>query len=88
MDPNEPTYCLCNQVSFGEMVACDHPDVCDALLFMVILPCWLIISDAHRLDLSNFAALPFSTFLTVQDRVVSFWMCWFKRATEGEVVLP
>ncbi|XP_020093942.1 PHD finger protein ING1 isoform X1 [Ananas comosus] len=26
VDPNEPTYCLCNQVSFGEMVACDHPD--------------------------------------------------------------
>ncbi|KMT18247.1 hypothetical protein BVRB_2g024140 isoform A [Beta vulgaris subsp. vulgaris] len=26
VDPNEPTYCLCNQVSYGEMVACDHPD--------------------------------------------------------------
>lgn len=27
VDPNEPTYCLCNQVSYGEMVACDNPDV-------------------------------------------------------------
>ncbi|KAE8703035.1 PHD finger protein ING1 [Hibiscus syriacus] len=25
VDPNEPTYCLCNQVSYGEMVACDNP---------------------------------------------------------------
>jgi hypothetical protein len=28
VDPNEPTYCFCNQVSYGEMVACDNPDVC------------------------------------------------------------
>ncbi|RKP25395.1 plan Homeodomain finger of tumor Supressor Ing4 [Syncephalis pseudoplumigaleata] len=28
IDPNEPTYCFCQQVSFGEMVACDNPD-CD-----------------------------------------------------------
>lgn len=27
VDPNEPTYCLCNQVSYGEMVACDNPSV-------------------------------------------------------------
>ncbi|EFJ24278.1 hypothetical protein SELMODRAFT_270360 [Selaginella moellendorffii] len=26
VDPNEPTYCLCNQVSYGEMIACDNPD--------------------------------------------------------------
>eukprot|EP00049_Salpingoeca_infusionum_P022567 m.7549 g.7549 ORF g.7549 m.7549 type:complete len:190 (-) comp5261_c0_seq2:1748-2317(-) len=25
VDPNEPTYCLCHQVSFGEMIACDNP---------------------------------------------------------------
>eukprot|EP00057_Strongylocentrotus_purpuratus_P010112 XP_011664586.1 PREDICTED: inhibitor of growth protein 3-like [Strongylocentrotus purpuratus] len=24
-DPNEPRYCLCNQVSYGEMVGCDNP---------------------------------------------------------------
>lgn len=27
VDPNEPTYCFCNRVSFGEMVGCDNPDV-------------------------------------------------------------
>lgn len=26
-DPNEPRYCICNQVSYGEMVACDNEDV-------------------------------------------------------------
>ncbi|XP_015371039.1 PREDICTED: inhibitor of growth protein 4-like [Diuraphis noxia] len=26
IDPNEPTFCLCNQVSFGEMIGCDDPD--------------------------------------------------------------
>nr|CAH0112301.1 unnamed protein product [Daphnia galeata] len=25
-EPNEPRYCLCNQVSYGDMVACDNPD--------------------------------------------------------------
>lgn len=27
VDPNEPTYCLCHQVSYGEMIACDKMDV-------------------------------------------------------------
>ncbi|CAI8048014.1 Inhibitor of growth protein 4 [Geodia barretti] len=26
VDPNEPTYCLCHQVSFGEMIGCDNPE--------------------------------------------------------------
>ncbi|XXG42690.1 hypothetical protein AAC387_Pa01g2908 [Persea americana] len=26
VDPNEPTYCFCNQVSYGEMIACDSPN--------------------------------------------------------------
>lgn len=25
-DPNEPRYCICNQISYGEMVACDNSD--------------------------------------------------------------
>ncbi|KAK1386481.1 PHD finger protein ING [Heracleum sosnowskyi] len=24
IDPNEPIYCVCNQVSFGDMIACDN----------------------------------------------------------------
>lgn len=26
VDPNEPTYCLCHQVSYGEMIGCDNPE--------------------------------------------------------------
>jgi len=26
IDPNEPTYCICNRVSFGEMVGCDNAE--------------------------------------------------------------
>ncbi|KAI3647862.1 hypothetical protein MP228_008083 [Amoeboaphelidium protococcarum] len=26
IDPNEPTYCICNKVSYGLMVGCDSPD--------------------------------------------------------------
>ncbi|CAN0138737.1 unnamed protein product, partial [Laminaria digitata] len=24
VDPNEPVYCICMQVSYGEMVGCDN----------------------------------------------------------------
>jgi len=27
VDPNEPTYCLCKEVSYGQMIGCDNPDV-------------------------------------------------------------
>ena len=34
IDPDEPTYCICGDVSWGTMVACDNQDVsCDALSF-------------------------------------------------------
>lgn len=39
-DPNEPRYCLCNQVSYGEMVGCDNDDVCmtvDSVLYFCLL---------------------------------------------------
>ncbi|CAG2175312.1 unnamed protein product [Oppiella nova] len=28
---DEPTYCLCHQVSYGEMIGCDNPDCCVGL---------------------------------------------------------
>jgi hypothetical protein len=27
IDPNEPVYCMCKQVAFGNMIACDNPQV-------------------------------------------------------------
>lgn len=41
-DPNEPRYCLCNQVSYGDMVACDNEDVSFSY-FYYILVCYDII---------------------------------------------
>lgn len=26
-DPNEPRYCICDDVSYGDMVGCDNEDV-------------------------------------------------------------
>lgn len=37
VDPNEPTYCLCHQVSYGEMIGCDNPDVSFAQSFVYIV---------------------------------------------------
>ena len=36
VDPNEPTYCLCHQVSYGEMIGCDNPDV-RSIISIIIL---------------------------------------------------
>lgn len=33
-DPNEPRYCICNQVSYGDMVACDNEDVSLTFFFV------------------------------------------------------
>lgn len=27
VDPNEPLYCYCQSVSYGDMLACDNTDV-------------------------------------------------------------
>jgi len=35
VDPNEPTYCLCHQVSYGEMIGCDNPDVRDSSCLLI-----------------------------------------------------
>lgn len=35
-DPNEPRYCICNQISYGDMVACDNTDVCFVLSIYIV----------------------------------------------------
>ncbi|KAG8098143.1 hypothetical protein GUJ93_ZPchr0013g37976 [Zizania palustris] len=32
IDPNEPTYCICHQVSYGDMIACDNEN-CEGGIF-------------------------------------------------------
>ena len=36
-DPSEPRYCICNQVSYGDMVACDNEDVSIFLKFLTAM---------------------------------------------------
>lgn len=43
VDPNEPTYCLCHQVSYGEMIGCDNPDVHLSYYYLTII-CFLLFS--------------------------------------------
>lgn len=42
IDPNEPRYCLCGDVSYGEMVGCDNDDV--SLFFFSLWPCLFVSS--------------------------------------------
>ena len=37
VDPNEPTYCLCQQVSYGSMIACDSPEVVIGTCYHVLI---------------------------------------------------
>jgi len=43
VDPNEPTYCLCHQVSYGEMIGCDNQDV-RALTYLLRIIIVIIIA--------------------------------------------
>lgn len=36
-DPNEPRYCTCNQVSYGDMVACDNEHVSMHIIHSVLI---------------------------------------------------
>lgn len=50
VDPNEPTYCLCHQVSYGEMIGCDNADVSMSLkvkgfVIIQVEGCKIILSE-------------------------------------------
>jgi inhibitor of growth protein 3 len=55
-DPNEPRYCICNQVSYGEMVACDNSEVSDneAIMQHSIVLTIIILYSVH----SNGSIIP------------------------------
>lgn len=76
IDPNEPTYCFCGQVSFGEMIACDNDDVRDGT------------SDLHcpGFSLSTAHSLLFAIFI-VWYQMVSFRVYWTENHSQRKVVL-
>lgn len=76
VDPNEPTYCLCHQVSYGEMIGCDNPDV-------RIVPSQRAIQSSIIIFKSNCILLS-----AVPHRMVSFRMRGSDSQAEGQMVLP
>lgn len=45
-DPNEPRYCICNDVSYGDMVGCDNEDVS-----IISSNCFLYVNHVLRMSL-------------------------------------
>lgn len=85
VDPNEPTYCLCNQVSYGEMVACDNPNVCDTSFVSLL---YSSLMSSIFMPVLGLFYYHFHIHLAVQNRVVSLWLCGRQGAAQGKVVLP
>ena len=66
LDPDEPTYCHCQQVSFGEMIGCDNDDVrllkqwsCVVFLgasYMYVHTCGLNL-PVYQVEMLSFAQL-------------------------------
>jgi len=42
VDPNEPRYCVCGDVSYGEMICCDDPDVSSPAFPLNIPSPWVV----------------------------------------------
>lgn len=53
-DPNEPRYCVCNQVSYGDMVACDN----EAVSILYLLAVGIFGTYPYRMSI-NFSFLFF-----------------------------
>ena len=50
IDPDEQTYCLCDQVSYGEMIGC-HNDLCPIEWFhFTCIPMLLFVSLNNQLN--------------------------------------
>lgn len=75
-DPNEPRYCICNQVSYGDMVACDNEAVSKFAYPFI----------RHIVDIAS-VSMSF-LFVLVSIRMVPLSVCWNNAVTERQMVLP
>ena len=57
IDPNEPRYCLCNRVSFGEMINCENVDV-SWIYLLFYLPGRLLSSTSDDVSKRIISPLP------------------------------
>lgn len=85
-DPNEPRYCICNQVSYGDMVACDNEAVSIQFHF------YTFFVERKKLKKKSFSLLLLFFFFffiqTVSIRMVSLSMCGYNTTTKRQMVLP
>lgn len=77
VDPNEPTYCVCQQVSYGEMIGCDNTEV------SIPSRCSNSLVDCHTLKL-----ICTLISIAVPNRMVPLRMRWTHNKTERQMVLP
>lgn len=78
VDPNEPTYCLCHQVSYGEMIGCDNPDVGLVKSARLLKP---------NLGITFIILNYFFSFLAlVSHWVVSLCLCWSRHKAKRKMV--
>jgi hypothetical protein len=59
VDPNEPVYCTCRRVSFGNMIACENPD---CLIEWYHFTCVNLTSEVTLFSLYAFVLFSFSFF--------------------------
>lgn len=63
IDPNEPLYCFCQQVSYGDMVGCDNDSVSLNIYFYSQIRLW---KETKPSSLLTHIILP-SVFLTLDS---------------------
>ena len=77
LDPNEPTYCLCQQVSFGEMIGCDNDDV-SLITWVLLNKCQLTIEWCRwsfiRLCTVSIGISPFILLLKLHNYSPLLWL--------------
>lgn len=80
-DPNEPRYCICNQVSYGDMVACDN----DVVSRRRGGELWFFLAAQEEW---KFNGTIYVFPLPVSLRMVPLSVRWYNAIAKGQMVLP
>lgn len=81
IDPNEPRYCICNRVSYGEMVACENQQVCPLSFKPYSQQIDLIVDDQCPHEWFHLSCVNL-TIETLPSRTTK-WYCFDCRAALG-----
>jgi hypothetical protein len=66
VDPNEPVYCVCRRVAFGDMIACDNPEVGKSIIVCM-----------SQISISNYDFGCFSLLINSSNRYHELWVFYF-----------